>query len=1009
MGGTMSACAGTSGLCAGKEKKKKGTKEFQPEKYPRRRKRRDKKLREKVQTKDAAVAELKVTAGQLTASLSQHDTDLVDGKIKDSESRQASLLSSIDQKLQGYGQLETDLDSLRSQAQAYMDWLDQCDAKVKEVVGEGHPSQKLEARLEELKGLEQALTGRQTNLDSVSDNVHAMLANLPARDRREMEQLLATVQSRHNELFGQVSEQCRQLEDVSDQAREIQERLDQHRAWLLDTTQSTSDQCDVIRLAAVDVAKQLDKCKSATSKAQTKAERLNEIRTKVAALEDVAGCSVREELSQAVEASDLVKSSTEALQSKLASQTEAQGQITQCDNFLQAVQGELKKASRPIGFDKADAELMQAVFQSLEEKLSSYAPTMNQLREMREKLTEAGHVSLTDDITRLSDLQQSLVDQVKANLDTCVAAVSQRQAFGQLLEAQERLVSECEASSAQAGKQSVDERLQLYKSVLDKLQQLEPDLPITAEKAAHIGTQGTPDDVATATATVEKLATKLHAQKANVQTHLAQCEAMQRERVGFESSINTLMSWLEEKESALASCRELQLDSAKVKPLIAKHKATSAEAQEKIKTIKDQALAERSRYEAMSETLPTDVNDRLQQIEALEESIKSAITKKEKYLDDALCDRQQLENSMAQVTDWLRGASEMLDSGVSGLDYDTLEGTLSEFTDYFTEASLCQDELEQVSELSERLMPTLDSNDAATLEQTLSGVQRKYANVMSGSHSRQGHLEQKLQQWNNFQEKLASVNDRLDTLEGEWQEVDHSADASPDAVHSHLELVKTFMEHAETSRPMVDSLNQVARDLERAGSQESGTAIARLVQAVNDRWDALTGQVEARAATLEEITGQWGDFTSMLAAVHTVVHESETRLAIVSVDDVTVTQLCHQLDDLKMAQAELKHRMDGVTDLVTSLESLYGAGGRELPKEVTENVTEVRSLGRQLEEALREDEEKLSTLRADRAEFRKLLSSVSTWLRRADEQLQDRLTPLPQAREDHQVSASVGH
>ena len=71
--------------------------------------------------------------------------------------------------------------------------------------------------------------------------------------------------------------------------------------------------------------------------------------------------------------------------------------------------------------------------------------------------------------------------------------------------------------------------------------------------------------------------------------------------------------------------------------------------------------------------------------------------------------------------------------------------------DYFTEASLCQDELEQVSELTERLMPTLDTNDSATLEQSLAGVQRKYGQVMAGAHSRQGHLEQKLKQWNAFQ------------------------------------------------------------------------------------------------------------------------------------------------------------------------------------------------------------------------------------------------------------------
>ena len=58
----------------------------------------------------------------------------------------------------------------------------------------------------------------------------------------------------------------------------------------------------------------------------------------------------------------MVESSTEQLESKLASQGQAQDQVTQCEQFLMAVQGEIKKAVRPIGFDAKDAELVQAVF-----------------------------------------------------------------------------------------------------------------------------------------------------------------------------------------------------------------------------------------------------------------------------------------------------------------------------------------------------------------------------------------------------------------------------------------------------------------------------------------------------------------------------------------------------------------------------------------------------------------------------------------------------------------------
>lgn len=71
--------------------------------------------------------------------------------------------------------------------------------------------------------------------------------------------------------------------------------------------------------------------------------------------------------------------------------------------------------------------------------------------------------------------------------------------------------------------------------------------------------------------------------------------------------------------------------------------------------------------------------------------------------------------------------------------------------DYFSEASLCQDEIEQVSELSERLLPTMDENDCATMHQTISNVNRKFIKVSAASQSKQAMMEHKAEQWKEFE------------------------------------------------------------------------------------------------------------------------------------------------------------------------------------------------------------------------------------------------------------------
>lgn len=71
--------------------------------------------------------------------------------------------------------------------------------------------------------------------------------------------------------------------------------------------------------------------------------------------------------------------------------------------------------------------------------------------------------------------------------------------------------------------------------------------------------------------------------------------------------------------------------------------------------------------------------------------------------------------------------------------------------DYFNEASMCQDEMEQVVELSERLLPTLDNNDTETLRQTLKQYTQRLNAVMAKSARKEELLKMKINEWNAFQ------------------------------------------------------------------------------------------------------------------------------------------------------------------------------------------------------------------------------------------------------------------
>lgn len=108
--------------------------------------------------------------------------------------------------------------------------------------------------------LETELSQRQVTLDNVGQKAQGLVADLPSQEKDSLENLLASVQTKHNELHGAVSNECRELEEKLDKRREFKERLDKLNKWL-DEREAAADPFDTVRLLAVHVEKQLDKCK----------------------------------------------------------------------------------------------------------------------------------------------------------------------------------------------------------------------------------------------------------------------------------------------------------------------------------------------------------------------------------------------------------------------------------------------------------------------------------------------------------------------------------------------------------------------------------------------------------------------------------------------------------------------------------------------------------------------------------------------------------------------------
>ncbi|XP_041353316.1 nesprin-1-like isoform X4 [Gigantopelta aegis] len=983
-----------------------------------------KKLSEDVAARHEEVDEIRTKVNEMASKISPQDAELVEDRIRTEERKYADLLASVERKQKLYNVMDGNLDEIREEAEKYLAWLTQQEEKVREKVDVGYQVKEAEAALEKAKDLYVELDHRQVTLDSVAKKAKILIEDLPVKERDDVEHLIATVQREHDKVYSLVQQKCDMCEQAVLERVEFQSSLEKENGWLQEK-ERLAEKNDSIRLLAVDVDKQTEKCKNLSKEVQSHMTHLEPIKDKADSLktecsEETAAeldhklddisrryenllqrlkyqydhlrdcsaarkqfetdsqkidrwcmetdikCSGELTLDCAIEilqeqveqyknldnsshmfdslvsqtiqlgegfkpelydtdlpvleqqldalrdkhqrASSQVSDRLTVLETTLKIQSQTQSSIEETARWLTDTQDQLREASVSIGPSVSDAEHVVARYEAIEEKIAEYQSTVASLNQSVEPLRSAGHVSSADEILHLTSQYELLIDQVTQQLNRCRLAVVARQQFHTQLEEMENTVLDCEnqiESVTDLGV-SIPARIEKYTTVLGKLEDLEHGLFVTEDRAQQIGKEGTEHDAAAIADRLKKLRSKVDELTKTATEKSENCKKIQQEREDFDSSVEQTLSWLEQKENALASCETLDLDSTKVKPVLIRHQDMTQQALDSLNSVKTKAQFEVEHYQKLQEPIPPEVSAKLVQIETLEESIREATQKKEQYLVEAQADRELYENSIHQVTSWLKGAEELLDSGYDGLDYDTLDQTLSEYTDYFSEASLCQDEMDQVMELSERLLLTLDPNDKETLQQSLHKVSNKLAAVQTASQKKQEQLEEKTSEWREFLESHEELNGILQCLEEEWTELEKGPLTSPAEIQQAFQLTKEFCGKLEANRPSVDEQNERARSLDRVASSNSRSVIDKLMTSINNRWDSLTNECETRQTTLEDMGGQWQDFNSMLQSAGEVLRLSQDKLEVVNLQTVDSAQLVTQIHQIEEVLADLE-------------------------------------------------------------------------------------------------------
>uniref|UniRef100_A0A2C9M061 KASH domain-containing protein n=1 Tax=Biomphalaria glabrata TaxID=6526 RepID=A0A2C9M061_BIOGL len=545
---------------------------------------------------------------------------------------------------------------------------------------------------------------------------------------------------------------------------------------------------------------------------------------------------------------DQVQCQAKKYEDYIVEQNTFENTVSVCDEFLLSVQTEVKQINLSLGPNIEDVQLVLHKYEKIKESLHDFEPKLTELDSMKEKLDGSQPIAAV--LLRITETYKFLLHKVGHHVEMCKSAVESRDKFELQLSQQDSTLAECEMLLAHSETKNVS-KYQSVQLVQEKLEAIELELIKSMERAKLIEQEDTDNPVTILSDRVEIMNQRCKMLREEIQSYQQLVASAEVEREKFETLVEDVVIWFDEKEEWIASCSSVPLAEAETSAIIDKHKLISLEVSAKLKEVKSLASTLVEQCGQIGLPLSAQVTAKLMQINHLEELTMAAILTKETYLEEAHSKRKQFESCSKDVSDWLTQASDLLDSGYDGLDYDTLDETITQLTDFFTFDSFSQEMLTQIDEVSANLFPTLDTNDSMTLKQTLKNFKQKYSKIVSAAQNKMAVMNSKSEQWRQLQKNCSDLSSKLDALKDDWSEINKCSDASPEFVQSHLEKVKTFLEDVELNRPVIDNVNETVRDLERVANSKTRDALSHLVESLNTRWTDLVGDVEVRTSTLQ--------------------------------------------------------------------------------------------------------------------------------------------------------------
>ncbi|XP_056639463.1 dystonin isoform X41 [Diorhabda sublineata] len=320
----------------------------------------------------------------------------------------------------------------------------------------------------------------------------------------------------------------------------------------------------------------------------------------------------------------------------------------------------------------------------------------------------------------------------------------------------------------------------------------------------------------------------------------------------FWKELHAVMATLKDLEDSLA-CQEPPAVEPKA---IQEQQVALQEIRQEIDQTKPSVDKVRSSGEKLmklcGEPDKPDVKKHIEDLDNAWDNITALYAKREENLIDAMEKAMEFHETLQNLLAFLSQAEGKFEKlGPLGSDIDAVKKQIDQLKKFKAEVDPHMVKVEALNRQAQELTERTSSDQAASIKEPLSAVNRRWDDLLRGIVERQRQLENALLRLGQFQHALNELLVWISKTDTTLDELKPVA-GDPQVLEIELAKLKVLVNDIQAHQTSVDTLNDAGRQIIESGESDEASVTQEKLNTLNTQWRSLMQKAADRQRELED-------------------------------------------------------------------------------------------------------------------------------------------------------------